>query len=204
MLIKKLGYTLKDSYLKADNLMLDRGKIYVVTGINGCGKTTFLRILSRLIKADELDIVHDVDMSSLAAFPMYFESSKWFHQNLKGRDYLTFYKKMWESNKDKEEVIKRWNLDSFISHKIKTYSLGMNQRLLLALYDMADADILLLDEPSIGLDRKSLTILYDFLLRQKKQNKLILLSSHIGEEIREISDVTLLIEDGQIKGVDES
>lgn len=85
-----------------------------------------------------------------------------------------------------------------MNKKYKNYSFGMKQKLGIIQVLMENPDIIILDEPFNGLDDKSKEVLKEILLQRKKENKLIIFSSHIKEEINDISDYVYLFEEGKI------
>lgn len=154
------------------------GNLYGLVATNGSGKTTFFRAISKLIKINDRCIELE-NKSSL----FYFETNEWFDKNLTGYDYLIFFKKEYKSNIDENEVIKFWNMKEYIKIPIKKYSLGMKQRLLIALYQITNADIMLMDEITNGLDEESRDLLFSLLNNFKESGKTIILSSHYKEDI---------------------
>ena len=85
-------------------------------------------------------------------------------------------------------------MENYIDRPIKKYSLGMKQKLLLALYSVADAEYWLLDEPTLALDRASVEQLKDFFLTAKQQQKSIFFSAHENEQFFSICDQMYRIE----------
>lgn len=84
-------------------------------------------------------------------------------------------------------------MEDYIRLPIKKYSLGMKQKLLISLYLVSDANYLLMDEITNGLDEESRRILYTTLSQLKQQGKTIILSSHYKEDIEEFCDYLLLL-----------
>lgn len=96
------------------------------------------------------------------------------------------------------EYLKKFNIYKDMNKKYKNYSFGMKQKLGIIQVLMENPDIIILDEPFNGLDDKSKEVLKEILLQRKKENKLIIFSSHIKEEINDISDYVYLFEEGKI------
>ncbi|WP_153056744.1 ATP-binding cassette domain-containing protein, partial [Streptococcus suis] len=101
---------------------------------NGSGKTTFFRTVAGLLAP----LAGRSNWSSTAGHPnrdlFYYETSEWFEGNLSGLDYLRFVKQTWQSSVDIDQVIAYWEMEDYIHLPIRQYSLGMKQRVLIAMY----------------------------------------------------------------------
>ncbi|WP_225351906.1 ATP-binding cassette domain-containing protein [Secundilactobacillus similis] len=120
----------------------------------------------------------------------YYESSNWFDPNMAGMDYLKLVKQLWQSQVNIAEEIRYWQMTDYIKLPIKKYSLGMKQKLLIAMYIISDASYLFMDEISNGLDDNSRQKLLDR-LQTLSVAKCILLTSHYRNEIAPIADQIL-------------
>ena len=89
-------------------------------------------------------------------------------------------------------------MNNYIKTAIRKYSLGMKQKLVVALYELSDAQYLLMDEINNGLDSDSRQILYQELVNLAKQNKLIIMASHYQDEVTGIVDDTLTLKHHQL------
>ena len=105
------------------------------------------------------------------------------------------YRELQEKLDYKNKNYYQWNK---WNKKYKNYSFGMKEKLGIIQVLMENPDIIILDEPFNGLDDKSKEVLKEILLQRKKENKLIIFSSHIKEEINDISDYVYLFEEGKI------
>ena len=183
---------IRDYTLFSDvSMELQHGKVYGLIGPNGCGKTTLLRCIVGLVSYK--GSIERTDPIK----PFYIESSKWLDPYLTGMDYLRLYKHLWNSSKEISEIIIYWDMSSFINKKIMKYSLGMKQKLLLSLYMFSKSIYFLFDEPSSALDKHSQKLLYDYIDYLKKNNKIILLSSHNQEEISLICNQIIEFDGGK-------
>lgn len=194
------------------DLQLELGTIYGLSGYNGSGKTTLLRTLAgiRYEKQGraELEVAGKILMLGDEKRQLfYFETSDWFEGHLSGKDYLNLISGCWNQGSAQAEiaqVIEFWGIKAFIHKPIKKYSLGMKQKLLLALYKVSNADYWLMDEPTIGLDAASCETFAKFLRQAKEQGKTILFSSHQNDSMYEICDYTYQIKEKNLVLVENS
>ncbi|MHC9537349.1 ATP-binding cassette domain-containing protein [Dellaglioa sp. BT-FLS60] len=171
----------------------------LIVAQNGLGKTTLLRALLNLIPSTSDEILFDgknLTKNKNAIF--FYENTDWFDKNLTAMDYLEFTKKKWQSSIDIMHVIQEFKMDDYYNKPIKKYSLGMKQRVLIAMYEISDATYFLMDEINNGLDEESRNILYSFLNRVKK-NKTILVTTHYKSEMEAIADEIVTIENFKLK-----
>ena len=123
----------------------EKGRIYGILAINGSGKTTLFRAISNLIP---------ISSGNIAVSPslFYYESIEWLDGNLSGMDYLRLIKNIWKSGLNLGDEITYWEMSDYISLPIRKYSLGMKQRLVIAMYFLSQAKCWLMDEITNGLD----------------------------------------------------
>lgn len=178
------------------------GNLYGIVARNGSGKTTFFRTVMGLLppRSGHISWKGKEPLDKRDFF--YDETSEWFEGHLSAWDYLTFVKAQWQSSVSLDEVIKTWGMGEYVKLPIKKYSLGMKQRLLIALYQVSDAKCLIMDEITNGLDETSRRIFFDVLSGLKQEGKLIILSSHYQEDIEEHCDFILHLKN-QLLEVDE-
>lgn len=186
------------------NLTFESGKVYGFYGRNGSGKTMLFRALTTLIYPSEGDVLVD-DCSIIGAD---FDLSQigilienpGFYPYLSGFDNLdTLYR---INNKRDDgiinSVLERVGLDYVGKKKYKEYSLGMKQRLRIAQAIMEDQKIIILDEPTNGIDESGLKDVYNIIKEEKQKDKIILLASHNYEDLEILCDEIFHIEKGQI------
>lgn len=192
--LTNLDIKTRNTLLSGFNYTFNSGNLYGLVATNGSGKTTFFRAIAKLIKINDKSISIDNNSSIF-----YFETHEWFDKNLTGFDYLNFFKKEYNSNVDETEVIKFWNMEDYIKIPIKKYSLGMKQRVLIALYQITNSDIMLMDEITNGLDEESRTLLFSLLNDFKRAGKTIIISSHYKEDIIYHSDYLMSLENRKME-----
>ena len=171
-----------------------KGRIYGLLAINGSGKTTLFRAMSKLLP---LSSGHITVSPSL----FYYESVEWLDGNLSGMDYLRLIKNIWKSDLNLRDEIAYWEMSDYISLPIRKYSLGMKQRLVIAMYFLSQAKCWLMDEVTNGLDEYYRQKFFDRLAQIDRKEQLVLLSSHYKEELMEICDSIVTIHQGQIEEV---
>jgi len=179
-------------------------EIVALVGPNGAGKTTLLKLISNLIHLDEGTIningynVQKNRKSYLNELS-FMQDSSVLYPELTGIEHLNFIAEI--KGKNSEDIlntVKKLDIEEYIHKKVKTYSLGMKQHLLLGIAILAQPRFLLLDEPLNGLDPTSSILLRNLLLDLRKQGTSILFSSHILSEVDKVSDRILFIRNGQI------
>lgn len=183
----------REMILKDIDFTFEKGNIYGMVAINGSGKTTLFRTISQLISVNSGKIIAP---SSL----FYYETIEWFDGNLSGMDYLLYIKNVWNSSQNLEHEIEYWEMGDYIHLPIRKYSLGMKQRLLIAMYFMSQAECWLMDEITNGLDEYYRTKFFNRITEIHSQ-QLIIISSHYKEELMNVCDKIVKIENCRIEEV---
>lgn len=183
----------REMILKDIDFTFEKGNIYGMVAINGSGKTTLFRAISQLISVNSGNIIAP---SSL----FYYETIEWFDGNLSGIDYLLYIKNVWNSSQNLEHEIEYWEMSDYIHLPIRKYSLGMKQRLLIAMYFMSQAECWLMDEITNGLDEYYRTKFFNRLTEIHSQ-QLIIISSHYKEELMNVCGKIVKIENCRIEEV---
>ena len=162
------------------------GQFYQIAAENGSGKTSFLRAVTDLIPASSGKVLLDGKPYAKNKRKLFFfESNEWLNVNLTSLDYLKFVKSQWHSNVDLDQELDLLGVREYVKVPIKKYSLGMKQKLIVAMYLVSDAEYYLMDEITNGLDEESRAILYKRLNDEVAQhNKCIILTSHYSSEIK--------------------
>ncbi len=186
------------------SLHMESGKVYGLSGRNGSGKTMLLRAISGLMRINEGEILVDdkilgKDFSVLPSLGIVIENAG-LYPNLTGYDnlkYLASIKHLIE----KDEIIKaieRVGLDPFDKKIYGKYSLGMKQRLAIAQAIMEHPDVIMLDEPTNGLDASGIDEIRKLILQEKERGALIVLTSHNRQDMDVLADVAYSIENGRL------
>ena len=186
------------------NLKLNCG-IYGLLGENGAGKTTFIRMLCGILKPTNGTVTFDgMDVSSeeYRAILGYLPQEFGYYPDFTGMDFLLYMSSLKGLTKTtaKRKGIKLFdlvNLSDCAKKKIKTYSGGMKQRLGIAQALLNDPKVIILDEPTAGLDPKE-RVRFRNLIKELGKDSIILLSTHIVSDIENIADDVIMMKDGQI------
>lgn len=179
----------------------------VITGFlgpNGAGKTTTLRMALDLIKPTSGEALFDGKRYSDLPAPRRVVGAlleaAGVHPARKGRDHLRILAQITGLPQSRvDEVIDLVDLSAAAGDKVKTYSLGMRQRLGLAGALLGDPDVLILDEPGNGLDPAGMAWLRELLRAQAAEGRTVLVSSHILSEVEQTVDDVVIIQDGTLR-----
>lgn len=200
---KKLG---KKQILNDITFEIKEGEIFGFVGPNGAGKTTLIKTILGLYKQDKgqvtiggysLEKDFEKAMSKIGAI---IENPE-MYDYLSGKNNLKIYASISNINDENyiNQIIKTVKLENRINNKVKTYSLGMRQRLGLAQALISKPKLLILDEPTNGLDPLGIKGLRELLKKiSKEDNIAVLISSHILSEIELICDRIAIIDNGSL------
>ncbi|SHG70349.1 ABC-2 type transport system ATP-binding protein [Chryseolinea serpens] len=176
------------------NLQIESESIYCFLGPNGAGKTTTLRILLGLLKADHQRIsifgqhLNSNRLAILKRIGSLIEQPSLYH-HLTGHQNLELYRLTFRCDQKRiPEVLSITGLSEARHQLVKTYSLGMKQRLAIALALLHDPELLILDEPTNGLDPQGIIEIRGLIKQLKEEfHKTILVSSHLLSEVEKIA-----------------
>jgi ABC-2 type transport system ATP-binding protein len=181
---------------------LSRGTVTGFLGPNGAGKTTTLRLLLGLAEPTAGEALvfgcRYRDLGQPARRVGAVLETGDFHPGRSGRDHLRSLALAAEIEPDRvEQVLELVELDAAASRRVRTYSLGMRQRLGLATALLGDPELLVLDEPANGLDPAGVHWLRGFLRRFADQGHTVLVSSHMLAEAAQTVDEVVIIDRGR-------
>jgi len=198
------SYTKNVTILDSINLNVPEGSIYGFLGANGAGKSTTLRLILGLIKAQSGTIsmfgeeIRKTYPNHLSKVGSLIESAS-LYDHLSATDNLKIAAKYYNTPTSSiNEVLKKVKLEHTAKKKTKDFSTGMKQRLGLAIALLHNPEILILDEPTNGLDPNGIIELRQILKTLNEEGKTILLSSHILSEVEKIVSRLGIIKNGSI------
>ena len=204
--IKNLSKSFKGiTILDNVSIEFESGKIYGLIGRNGSGKSVFLKLLCNFYVPTSGEILYDglninekniflPDTRALIEKPS-------FLPDLSGFDNLKLLASIQGKIGDKKinESLKKVNLFDDKDKKYKIYSLGMKQKLGIAQVLMEDTKVMILDEPFNGIEEKTADKLRNILKEEVKKDKIIIIASHIKEDVFELADVVYKFDDGKVE-----
>ncbi|MEK6951601.1 MAG: ABC transporter ATP-binding protein [Nanoarchaeota archaeon] len=192
----------KYSTIKAiDNLSLNlkKGQIFSLLGPNGAGKTTLLKLVSGLLKPTSGSII--INNSTIEEnkqnIGLMLGNSMLYHR-LTGHNNLKFFAKLYQVKNYQErikELANFFNLTKWLNNYVETYSNGMMSKLALARAIIHDPEILLLDEPTLGLDPIASNYVRN---KIKELNKTTILTTHYLEEAKKLATRIAILDNGRI------
>ncbi|MCI8300774.1 MAG: ABC transporter ATP-binding protein [Lachnospiraceae bacterium] len=174
---------------------LGSGEVVGLIGPNGAGKTSIMKILTGLTRnySGEVDLSAVKDIGSMIETPNFYPYDTGY-QNL-----MHFARLNGVGEKKVEELLKLLGLADAADKKVKAYSLGMRQRLGIAQALLKDPDVLVLDEPTNGLDPEGIHEVREYIRNiASEKNITVLISSHLLGELEKMCDRAIIIKKGEI------
>jgi Cu-processing system ATP-binding protein len=196
---KKFG---KVQVLKELDLEIKSGGIFAVLGPNGSGKTTLIKSILGMVIPNQ-GIIKINGTSVLKKYEYrnninYLPQIANFPANLTVLELLQMIKDIRTKKSNDAFLIEKFGLEPFLKQKLGNLSGGTRQKVNLVLTFMFDSEIIILDEPTTGLDPISLISLKEIINTEKEKGKTILITSHIMSFVEEISDEIVFLLDGKI------
>jgi len=190
------------------NLTLHPGEVFAFLGPNGAGKTTTIKMMTGLLKpsAGAIRIAgaeNAFDSAAARQVLSYVPDQPHVYEKLSGREFLEFVRELYglsgaEVNGDVDRLIDVFELDDFLDDLAETYSHGMRQRLAFAGALLHRPKVLILDEPMVGLDPKSMRIVKDLLRKEAVAGMTVFMSTHTLAIAEELADRIGIIQRGRL------
>ena len=199
-LTKRFG---RHEVLRGIDLEVGAGRVTAVVGPNGAGKTTLIKSILGLTRPDGGRILLDGerigDDSAYRARIGYMPQIARFPENLTGAELLAMLRDLRGTSRVDEELIARFALEEELRKPLRNLSGGNRQKVNAVAAFLFDPDLLILDEPSAGLDPVSSSTLKDKILRARNAGKTVIVTSHIMSELDELSDDIAFLFDGRVR-----
>jgi len=189
--------------LKNVDIEIAKNSLTYIVGPNGSGKTTFIKSVLGLVKPSSGNIF--IDDNKLNGDDSYRDKIGYmpqiasFPENLTVQEVINLLKEIRKTTGTfDEELIEKFYLSREFDKRIRTLSGGTKQKLNAVIAFMFNPDILILDEPSAGLDPVSSSILKDKIVKEKSNGKTILFTSHIMSELEELAEDIIFLLEGKV------
>lgn len=189
------------------SLSAQKGEIIGLVAPNGTGKTTLFNVMANFLKPNSGVVTfngkqeYKTEKDELAIHRQLTtlpDQSDLFEE-LSGVDHIKLYANMWKgTTKHVRSIIEELQMAHYVKQKVRTYSLGMRQRLCFAMIVAADTPVMLMDEVMNGLDVANVELISNRLLQMKREEKLIFVASHLLENLDLYADRVLFLKNGMI------
>lgn len=210
--VKRGRKSKKEEFLAVNHVSLkaEAGEIVGILGPNGAGKTTLLRMLGMLmtptngeVRLTDLEGNQIVELTQKKEAIGYLSGNTKLYPRFSIREYLGFLGELYGYSKQEitdktAEIIRILDMEKFADNRIEKLSTGQTQRASIARCLMADPQLYILDEPTLGLDIISADGIIRFMKEQKKKGKTVLYSTHYLEEAQELCNRIYMICQGRI------
>ncbi|SFB86771.1 ABC-2 type transport system ATP-binding protein [Halobiforma haloterrestris] len=189
------------------DLVVEEGEIFGFLGPNGAGKSTTIDVLLDFIRPTDGTVTvlgHDAQREGEAVRRRTGVLPDAFHvyDRLTGRQHLEFAIEMKGADDDPTALLERVRIADAADRKAGGYSKGMTQRLVLAMALVGEPDLLILDEPSTGLDPNGAREMREIIREENARGTTVFFSSHVMEQVEAVCDRVAIIDDGRLVAVD--
>ncbi|MGL5152334.1 MAG: ABC transporter ATP-binding protein [Clostridium sp.] len=206
--VKELSYKYKNhKALNNISFNIESGLVGIL-GENGAGKSTLIKLISTLLPIQDgrielNEIIYNKNLKNVRGHIGYLPQDFQVYDNLTGKEFLEIIASLkLEGNKAKykeecNELINELSMDKFINRKIREYSGGMKQKLGIAQALVGNPDMVILDEPTVGLDPKQRNMIRE-LFPYISLNKIVIVTTHIVEDIENYCKYLIVMKEGNI------
>lgn len=188
------------------------GELIGLVAPNGTGKSTLMNVIMNYLPPtsgkvafrDGLVYSSKKNEVKIHQFVSMMPDQSDLYNHLSGRDHLKMFAMMWGSDKKLiDETIDLLNMGHYVNKKTGTYSLGMRQRLCFAMQIVANTEIMMMDEVMNGLDPNNVEIISRLLMKKKAEGKLIIIASHLLDNLEKYADRIFLFNEGKLVNTNE-
>jgi ABC-2 type transport system ATP-binding protein len=192
------------------SLSIERGELFAFLGPNGAGKTTTIKLMCGLlfpsagsIRIAGFDIAQEGEQARRVI--SYVPDQPFLYEKLTGREMLEFIAAMYaippeHARRRMEQMIDLFGLSTFVDDLTQNYSHGMRQRTVFACALLHEPEVLIVDEPTVGLDPRSIRLLKDLLRKEADRGVTVFLSTHSLDIAQELADRIGVIGQGNLIG----
>lgn len=203
--VKNVSKQFKKNIILNDiNMILQDGNIYGFNGRNGTGKTVLLKMICGIYSPTTGEILFDgINYNKVNKFvpnTRAFIEKPCFFPDLTGMENLQLLAKI-QNNIGDSEILKALDEVNLIEEKDKKfskYSLGMKQKLGIAQVIMENPHLIILDEPFNGIEETSVKKISQYLINERKKGKIIIISSHLLDDLKNLSDCIYYFDNGKV------
>lgn len=193
----------KRTILDNINISFEKGKVYGLIGTNGCGKTMLMKAICGFVSPTSGKIIVN---GTVVGNGVYAKNAGVVIEHIGLWDNLSAFENLkmlaglnnTVSDDEIKKSISQFGLDPESKEKYKHFSLGMKQKLCLSQAFMEKPEILILDEPTNALDKKTINVFYKCIKTAKENGALILIASHSDNDIKALCDCIIRIDEGKI------
>ncbi len=185
------------------NASFQQGQVVSLIGPNGSGKTTLIKSILGLVKPDSGKIIFNgkivTDNPDYRKQIGYMPQIGRYPDNMKIGQLFTMLKNMRSESKTDEDLIDLFNLRAIFDKPMRTLSGGTRQKVSAAIAFLFDPEVLILDEPTAGLDPLSSEILKEKIIQARNRNKLVLITSHVLSDLDDLTTHVMYMQEGKIQ-----
>jgi len=201
--IENINKRFKKLYaLNGINAQFNKGQVISLIGPNGSGKTTLIKSILGLVKPESGTIYfNDAPISETVAYRKnigYMPQIGRYPDNLKIGQLFKMLKNIRPEKEWDEELFYRFKLDTIVDKSMKALSGGTRQKVSATVAFLFNPDVLILDEPTAGLDPLSSEILKEKIVSEKEKQKLILITSHVLSDLEDLTTDVMYMQEGKI------
>lgn len=193
-------------------IKFNQGEMIGLVAPNGTGKSTLMNVIMNYLQPTSGKVMFNNNLSyssksnevKIHQFVSMMPDQSDLYNHLSGRTHLKMYSAMWKSDPNLiDQTIESLNMGHYVNKKTGTYSLGMRQRLCFAMQIVANTEIMMMDEVMNGLDPNNVEIISKILLKKKAEGKMIIIASHLLDNLEKYADRIFLFNEGKLVNTNE-